>query len=173
MLGMTLSSSPFDQAHGDPEVLEGSKGQDGEPLQQFEGIEQEVRGAVRQGVPELQHHLPLGSQREPVLRDDRPQRVPAEPLETVPLVGRDAHAGIEVESILAPSARALGARKTEDTRRPGPPGKQSLPSSAGPTMAMIAVAEESGLKPGEGRCPSIARADRLTTADSERHDSRA
>ena len=33
-------------------------------------------------------------------------------------------------------------------------------------MAMIAVAEESGLKPGEGGRPSIARGDRLRTADS-------
>ena len=45
LLGMTLSLS---------------KGQDGQPLQQFEGIEQEVRGAIRPRVPELQHHLPLG-----------------------------------------------------------------------------------------------------------------
>jgi hypothetical protein len=100
-LGMTLSLSPFDQAHGDPEVLEGSKGQDGQPLQQFEGIEQEVRGAIRPRVPELQHDLPLGRQTEPVLRDGWPQRVPAEPLEPVPLVGRDPHAGIEVEPLLA------------------------------------------------------------------------
>ena len=72
-----------------------SKGQHGQPPQQFEGIEQEVRGAIRPRVAELQDHLPLGRQTEPVLRHGRPQRVPAEPLESVPLVGRDPHAGIE------------------------------------------------------------------------------
>ncbi len=71
--------------------------QDGQPLQQFEGIEQEGRGAIRSRVPELQHDLPLGRQTEPVLRDGWPQRVPAEPLEPVPLVGRDPHASLEVE----------------------------------------------------------------------------
>jgi hypothetical protein len=85
-LGMTLSLS---------------KGQDREPLQQFEGIEQEVRGAIRPRVPELQHDLPLGRQTEPVLRDGWPQGIPAEPLEPVPLVGRDPHAGIEVAPLLA------------------------------------------------------------------------
>ena len=111
-LGMTLSLSPFDQAHGDPEVLEGSKGQDGQPLQQFEGIEQEVRGAIRPRVPELQHDLPLGRQTEPVLRDGWPQRVPAEPLEPVPIVGRDPHAGIEVEPLLARGSTRLTAGVT-------------------------------------------------------------
>jgi len=45
LLGMTLSLS---------------KGQDRQPLQQFEGVEQEVGGAIRPRVPELQHDLPLG-----------------------------------------------------------------------------------------------------------------
>ena len=83
------------------EVDAGPRDQDGQPLQQFEGIEQEVRGPIRPRVPELEHHLPLGRQTKPVLRDGRPQRVPAEPLESVPLLGRDAHASLEVEALLA------------------------------------------------------------------------
>jgi hypothetical protein len=59
------------------EVDPGPRDQDGQPLQQFEGIEQKVRGAIGPRVPELQHDLPLGRQTEPVLRDGRPQRVPA------------------------------------------------------------------------------------------------
>jgi hypothetical protein len=38
---------------------------------------------------------------EPVLRDRWSQRVPAEPLETLPLVGGDPHASMEIELILA------------------------------------------------------------------------
>jgi hypothetical protein len=59
-----------------------------------------------------QHHLPLGRQTEPVLRDGRSQRVPAEPLEPVPLVGRDPHAGIEVEPLLARGSTRLTAGVT-------------------------------------------------------------
>jgi len=89
-----------------------SKGQDGQPLQQFEGIEQEVRGAIRPRVPELEHHLPLDRQAEPVLRDGRPQCVPAEPLEPVRLVGRDAHDSLEVEALLARGSTRLTAGVT-------------------------------------------------------------
>jgi len=67
----------------------------------FEGIEQEVRGAIRPPVSELQPHLSIARQMEPVLRDERPQRVPTHPLEAVPLVCVDPHVGMEVEPILA------------------------------------------------------------------------
>jgi hypothetical protein len=90
----------------------GPRDQDGQPLQQFEGIEQEVRGAIRPRVAEVQHDLPLGRQTEPVLRDGWPQRVPAEPLEPVPLVGRDPHASLEVESLLARGSTRLTAGVT-------------------------------------------------------------
>ena len=63
-------------------------------------------------MPELQHDLPLARQTEPVLRDGWPQRVPAEPLEPVPLVGREPHAGIEVESLLARGSTMLTAGVT-------------------------------------------------------------
>jgi hypothetical protein len=60
-------------------------------------------------VAELQHHLPLGREPEPVLRDGRPKRVPAEPFEAIPLLGLDPHAGIEVESLLARGSTRLTA----------------------------------------------------------------
>jgi hypothetical protein len=71
-----------------------------------------VRGAIRPRVPELQHDLPAGRQMEPVLRDGWPQRVPAESREAVPLVGRDPHAGIQVESFLTRGSTRLTAGVT-------------------------------------------------------------
>jgi hypothetical protein len=109
---MTLSLSPFDYAHGDPEVLEGSTGQDGQPLQHFEGIDQEVRGAIRPRVPELQHDLPLGRQTEPVLRDGWPQRI----------TGRAARAGPAGRSGPTRQPRGRippGARGIAPHRHPG------------------------------------------------------
>jgi hypothetical protein len=79
------------------DVDAGPRDQDGQPLQQFEGIEKEVRGAIRPRVPELQHDLPLGRQTEPVLRDGWPQRVPTEPLKTVCVAGRDPQVDALVE----------------------------------------------------------------------------
>jgi hypothetical protein len=66
-----------------------------------------VEGPRRPRVPELEYHLPLGRQTEPVLRDGGPPRVPAEPLESVPLAGRDPYAGLEVESLLARGSTML------------------------------------------------------------------
>ena len=57
------------------------RGERGEAFQQFERIEQEVGGAIRPPVSELQPHLPVARQMEPVLRDGRPQCVTQESLQ--------------------------------------------------------------------------------------------
>ena len=49
--------------------------QDGEPLQQLQRIEAQVRRAVRPAVPQREADRPLGTDAQPVLRECRPQRV--------------------------------------------------------------------------------------------------
>jgi hypothetical protein len=94
LLGMTLSLS---------------KGQDREALQEVDGVEHEVRRAVRPRAPEARDDLPLRGEAEPVLRHRRSQGVPTEPLETLPRVGGDVHARMEIESLLA-GVMARGGR---------------------------------------------------------------
>jgi predicted lysophospholipase L1 biosynthesis ABC-type transport system permease subunit len=86
-----------------------SKGQDREALQEFDGVEHEVRRAIRPRVPEAQDDLPLRGEAEPVLRHRRSQGVPTELLETLPRVGGDAHVRMEFESLLA-GVMARGGR---------------------------------------------------------------
>ena len=74
--------------------------QDREALQEFDGIEHEVRRAIRPRVPELQDDLPLRGEAEPVLRHRQSQGVPTELLETLSIVGGDPHARVEVKPIL-------------------------------------------------------------------------
>jgi hypothetical protein len=70
VLGATLSLSPFDQAHGDPEVLEGSKGR------RVEGPQR--RGDLARTVPraggETYGTLSFERSREPAGSPSRPTR---------------------------------------------------------------------------------------------------
>jgi hypothetical protein len=104
--------------------------QDGVALQEFDGIEHEVRRTIRPRMPEPQDDLPLRVEVEPVLRNRWPQGVPIEPFETLSIVGGDPHARVEVEPIL-PSVtvhprggRVLSRRRATSQDGPARPGAQ-------------------------------------------------
>jgi hypothetical protein len=52
-------------------------------LEQFDRLEQQVRGPVAPASAQLQQHLPVPGEMNPLLRHRRPQRVPAQMLEPV------------------------------------------------------------------------------------------
>ena len=107
-----LAAPPLDHARGALSDVEGQdavmqdqvdarpRDQDREALQEFDGVEHEVRRAIQSRVPEAQDDLPLRGEAEPVLRHRRSQGVPTELLETLPRVGGDAHARMEIDSLL-------------------------------------------------------------------------
>ena len=76
-----------------------------ETLQQFNGVEEQVRGPVRPRAAHLKPDLALGGELEVVLRHGRPQRVAAEALQAVPLIGGHAEPGVEIEPVVARVAR--------------------------------------------------------------------
>ena len=60
-----------------------------------------MRSAVRPWAPQLELYLSLRGQLETVLRNGGAQRVATHPLEAVPLAGRHAERGMEIEAVVA------------------------------------------------------------------------
>ena len=58
-----------------------------------------MRSAVRPWAPQLELYLSLRGQLETVLRNGGAQRVATHPLEAVPLAGRHAERGMEIEAV--------------------------------------------------------------------------
>ena len=71
--------------------------QDGEPLQQLQRVEPQMRRPVRPPVPQCEPDLPLGTDAEPVLGEREPQRVPAEPFQAIALSRARHQPGVEIE----------------------------------------------------------------------------
>ena len=59
--------------------------QHGQPLQQLQRIEAQVRRPVRPAVPQREPDRPLGTDVQPVLGERRTQRVSADPLRRIAL----------------------------------------------------------------------------------------
>ena len=79
--------------------------QRGEALEQFHGVKQQMRSAVRPWAPQLEADLAIGRPLEPLLGDGRPQGVAGDALQPVALVRVDADAGVEVETRVPRVAR--------------------------------------------------------------------
>ena len=65
------------------------------------GVKQQMRSAVRPWAPQLELYLSLRGQLKTVLRSGGAQRVATHPLEAVPLAGRHAERGMEIEAVVA------------------------------------------------------------------------
>jgi len=84
---------------------------DREAFQQFERLEQHVSRAVRPRVPQRERHQPIRRHPQTFLGDWRPQRVPAEPLQPMTMLGGSDDAGVQVEPVAARvSTRRRGGR---------------------------------------------------------------
>jgi len=81
------------------EVHTRARGERRQALQQLDGVEEQVRGAVRPASAQLQDDLAAGGELEPVSRDWGTQRVPAEPLEPFAIPGGSRDIGVKVEAL--------------------------------------------------------------------------
>jgi hypothetical protein len=88
------------------------KGQHRQPFEQLEGPEQQMRRAIRPGMPEGQQDVALRRAVEPIPGDRRAQRVPTEPFETRSLAGLHPDGGLQVEPVLARGSTRLTAGLT-------------------------------------------------------------
>ena len=70
-----------------------------QPSQELNRIEDQVRRTVRPRLPEVQPHPPCAGDAEPFPRHGWPQRVPAHPLEPLPLSGGHHEAGMQVKAV--------------------------------------------------------------------------
>lgn len=86
------------------------RGQRRQPFQQLQWLEHEVRRPIRPPVAQIQHHLPLGRQVQPLLRDRRAERVPAQPLEPRAIPRWDDDARVQVEAVPPRVARSEARR---------------------------------------------------------------
>jgi hypothetical protein len=92
-------------------VLARSRHEGQKSLDELEGREQNGRRAVGKWPLEAQHDAPVGELGEPVRGDGRPSQVPRQMLQSVTIIGRNAHRGVQTESIddNAKAPRSLGA----------------------------------------------------------------
>ena len=77
-----------------------------QPLEQLDGVEHEMRRAIRPTPWQLKKHLTRRRQSEAIGGDRRAQGVPADPLESVSMPGWNPHGGLEVEAVLPRVTRA-------------------------------------------------------------------
>jgi hypothetical protein len=92
----------------DDEVRVGARNQGRELFEQFLRLEGDVIGAVTPGRLETDEDPSIRGGRQTVLRDGRPQQVPAEALETGPVPGADLGIGVKVESAKPRMSAPLG-----------------------------------------------------------------
>ena len=92
-------------------VLARSRDEGQKSLDELERREQNCRRAVGKWPLEAQHDAPVGELGEPVGGDGRPSQVPRQMLQSVPIIGRNAHRGVQTESLddNAKAPRSLGA----------------------------------------------------------------
>jgi hypothetical protein len=83
-----------------------TRGQGREALQEFDRIEHEVRRAIRPTVPELEEHLPIVRQANPIVGHGWAERIPARPLKPRPIIGRHDNARMEIEPVPVRVTRA-------------------------------------------------------------------
>jgi hypothetical protein len=77
------------------------KGERGQPFEEFERVEDQLRRAVGPPMAQLEHDLPVARQVQPVLRDGRSQRVPAHAFEPLPVSRGHDEVGVQIEPVQA------------------------------------------------------------------------
>jgi hypothetical protein len=88
-----------------------------QPLEQRQRLEHEVRGRIRPSVPEVQNHLPLRRQVQPLLRDRWAEGVSAETLEPHAIPRWDDDARVQVETVPPRVARSEALRRERQQLR--------------------------------------------------------
>lgn len=73
--------------------------QGGEPFEEFQGLEEQVAGAIVPGAPELQQDAAVPGEPKAVLSDRGPQQVAAELREPRTVFCGNAQVGVEIEAL--------------------------------------------------------------------------
>lgn len=111
----------------------------GEPFQQFDRIEQKMRGPIRPLTPQLEPDLAVVGPLKPFLSHGRPQGVTSETFETFALVRGDAKPGMEIEAVVTPVARSESGR----CGRGRHDGAAAADAGAGPGIAHPSTSRQS------------------------------
>jgi hypothetical protein len=82
--------------------------QGGQPFQQLQRIEAQMRRAVRPAVPERQPDLAVTGPVQPLLRQGRPQRVATHPLQPIAVARSNHEPGMQIEAV---GARVTGPQR--------------------------------------------------------------
>jgi hypothetical protein len=103
-------------------VLARSRHEGQKSLNELERRERDRRRAVGKWPLEAQHDAPVGELGKPVGGDGRPSQISRQMLESFAIIGRDAHRGVQTESLDhgAKAPRPLGAgglQNRPDARR--------------------------------------------------------
>jgi len=93
-----------------------------QPFEQLHRLEEQLCRPVRPSVPQIEHHLPLGGQVQPVGRDGRTERVAAQPFEPRSIARRHDDGGVEIEAVPPGVTRSAPRRRQgEQFRRRATP----------------------------------------------------
>jgi hypothetical protein len=95
------------------QVDRGSRDDGRELLQEFDGLEEEVRRAIAPHRLELDEEASIGAEAEAVLGERGAEEIAAELLEAGAIVGGDPDVGVEIEAIELGLTRAAGGDVTE------------------------------------------------------------
>jgi hypothetical protein len=100
--------------------MRGPRDQHGQSFEKGDGLEPEVRSAIRPRMPQRDPDLPLRVDAQPRLRDRWPQRVAAHPLEPLALACRHDQPGVQIEALHIRVTRAERDRGRLLGRAAGP-----------------------------------------------------
>jgi hypothetical protein len=95
------------------QVARGAGNEGCQLLQEFDRLEEEVRGAIAPGRLELDEDAPVGAETQAVLGERGAEEITTELLEASAIVGGHPDVGVEVEAIALGLARAAGGEVTE------------------------------------------------------------
>jgi hypothetical protein len=94
-------------------VDRGARDEGRELLQEFDGLEEQVRRAIAPHRLELDEDASIGAEADAILGERRPKEVTAELLEAGTIGGRDPDVGVEIEAVELGLTRAAGGDVTE------------------------------------------------------------
>jgi hypothetical protein len=95
------------------QVDRGSRDEGRERLQEFDGLEEHVRGAIAPHRLERDEDASIGAEAEVVLGEWWAEEISTELLEAGAIVWGDPHVGVEIEAIELGLTRAAGGAVTE------------------------------------------------------------
>ena len=90
------------------QVPRGAGHEGGQLLQEFDGLEEEMRGAIAPHGLECDEDAPVGAEAQAVLGERGAEEIAGELLEVGAIVGRDPDVGVEVEAVELGLTRAAG-----------------------------------------------------------------